>query len=158
MSRLLLVLLSLMLSLKRKVRKDILAVGLPHCCMRLATFYGPEMRAALALGVFLEKAHKNETIQIHGTGKQTRTMTFVDDIVSGIVTIAETEPKYTVVNITTEEIVSVFDMVNHAKKITGNNVECVHVEDRFGQIHEEMIYRVDYSHWDGSGRQVLKKE
>ena len=30
-------------------------------------------------------------------------------------------------------------MVNHAKKITGNNVECVHVEDRFGQIHEEMI-------------------
>jgi len=124
---------------KKESEKEILAVGLPHCCMRLATFYGPEMRAALAPGVFLEKAHKNETIQIHGTGKQTRTMTFVDDIVNGIVTIAETEPKYPVVNITTEEIVSVFDMINHAKKLTGNNVECVHVEDRFGQINEEMI-------------------
>ena len=49
---------------KQQSEKDIVAVGLPHCCMRLATFYGPEMRAALAPAVFLDKAHKNETIQI----------------------------------------------------------------------------------------------
>jgi nucleoside-diphosphate-sugar epimerase len=125
---------------KKESEKDILEVGLPHCCMRLATFYGPEMRAALAPAVFLDKAHKNETIQIHGSGKQTRTMTYVDDIVSGIVTITESDPKYTVVNVTTEEITSVVDMIKHAKNITGNNVKCINVEDRDGQIHEEMIY------------------
>ena len=98
------------------------------------------MRAALAPAVFLDKAHKNETIQIHGSGKQTRTMTYVDDIVSGIVAIAESEPTYAIVNVTTEEITSVMDMIRHAKNITGNNVKCINVEDRDGQIHEEMIY------------------
>ena len=125
---------------KKESEKDILAVGLPHCCMRLATFYGPEMRAALAPAVFLDKAHKNEAIEIHGSGKQTRTMTYVDDIVSGIITIVESDPKYTVINVTTEEITSVMDMIRHAKNITGNDVECVNVEDRECQIHEEMIY------------------
>jgi len=125
---------------KKESEKDILKVGLPHCCMRLATFYGPEMRAALAPAVFIDKAHKNETIQIHGSGKQTRTMTYVDDIVTGIVTITESEPKYTIINVTTEEITSVVDMIKHAKNITGNNVKCINVEDRDGQIHEEMIY------------------
>ena len=146
---------------KKESEKEILEVGLPHCCMRLATFYGPEMRAALAPAVFLDKAHKNETIEIHGSGKQTRTMTYVDDIVSGIVTIAESEAKYTVVNVTTEEITSVIDMIRHAKNITGNNVECINVEDRDGQIHEEMIYSKRLQSlgwkWETSFEEGMKK-
>ena len=125
---------------KKESEQEILNVGLPHCCMRLATFYGPEMRGALAPAIFLDKAHNNECIEIHGTGKQTRTFTYVDDIVSGIIAIAESEPKYTVINITSEEITSVLDIIEHSKNITGNNVECVHIEDRNGQIYEEMIH------------------
>ena len=125
---------------KKESELEILKVGLPHCCMRLATFYGPEMRAALAPAVFLNKAHKNETIEIHGTGKQTRTLTYVDDIVSGIITLVENKPKYTIVNITTEEITSVLEMINHAKKCTGNDVKCIHIKDRYGQIYKEVIH------------------
>lgn len=124
---------------KAESEKDILSIGLPHCCMRLATFYGPEMRAALAPAIFLDKAHKNETIEIHGTGNQTRTITYIDDIVNGIITILENQPKYTIINITTEEIVSVIDMINHSKNITGNDVNCMNIKDRDGQIYEEMI-------------------
>jgi len=90
--------------------------------------------------VFLDKAHKNETIEVHGSGKQTRTMTYVDDIVSGIITIAESKPEYTIINITTEEITSVNDMIIHAKNLTGNKVKCINVVDREGQIHEEIIH------------------
>ena len=124
---------------KQESEEKILKIGLPHCCMRLATFYGPEMRAALAPGVFLDKAHNNQKIDIHGDGKQTRTLTYVDDIVSGIVTIAESEPKHTIVNVTTEEIVSVLDMVRIAKEVTSNDVDVEHVEDRVGQIYREVI-------------------
>lgn len=124
---------------KKESEKDILKIGLPHCCMRLATFYGPEMRSALAPAVFLDKAHKNETIEIHGSGEQTRTMTYVDDIVSGIIAIVENEAKYTIINITTEEETSVLDMINHAKKITGKDNKCVHIKDRNGQIQKEVI-------------------
>ena len=113
--------------------------GMPHCCMRLATFYGPEMRSALAPAVFLEKAHNNETIEIHGDGNQTRTMTYVDDIVNGIVTIVESKERHLIVNITTEESVSVLDMVKYAKEITNNNTKVVHIKDRDGQIYKEVI-------------------
>jgi UDP-glucose 4-epimerase len=119
--------------------KSVANNGKNHCCMRLATFYGPEMRGALAPAVFLNKAHKNETIEIHGDGKQTRTMTYVDDIVNGIVTITESDKKYLIVNITTEETVSVLDMVKYAKEITQNNTRVIRVEDRDGQIYKEVI-------------------
>ena len=126
---------------KKESEKEISEVGLPHCNMRLATFYGPEMRAALAPAVFIDKAYKNETINIHGSGDQTRTLTYVDDIVNGIVTITATEPKYTIMNVTTEEIISVKEMIQHAKDVTGNqNVPLKHVEDRNGQIYKEVIY------------------
>tara|TARA_B110000902_G_scaffold250428_1_gene309596 strand:- start:2 stop:865 length:864 start_codon:yes stop_codon:yes gene_type:complete len=124
---------------KAESEKDILEVGLPHCCMRLATFYGPEMRSALAPAIFLDLSHKNKTIQIHGDGNQSRTMTYVDDIVSGIVTLCETEPKYTVVNITTEEVNTVLEMIQISKVLTGNNNNCIHINDRYGQIYTELI-------------------
>ena len=143
---------------KKESEKEILSVGLPHCCMRLATFYGPEMRPALAPAIFLDKAHQNETIEIHGSGKQTRTMTHVDDIVNGIVTITENEPKYDVVNITTEESVSVLDMIRISKELTGNDVKTLHIDDRNGQIHKEVIlssrlqefgWKPQYSFYEG---------
>ena len=124
---------------KVESEKEILEVGLPHCCMRLATFYGPAMRPALAPAIFLDRSHKNKTIEIHGNGNQNRTLTYVDDIVNGIVTIAENDPKYTIINITTEEIISVKEMVEISKALTGNYVASVNIEDRPGQIYKEMI-------------------
>jgi UDP-glucose 4-epimerase len=128
---------------KKESEEDILEsikkTGINHCCMRLATFYGPEMRTALAPAVFLDKAHNNQTIEIHGDGKQTRTITYVDDIVNGIVCVAESDKKYSIINITTEEIVSVLDMINYCKKITQNNPKIIFVKDREGQIYKEVI-------------------
>lgn len=124
---------------KKTSEEDILKFGLPHCCMRLATFYGPQMRGALAPAIFLDRAHNDETIEIHGDGNQSRTMTYVDDIASGIVAILENVPKYSVINITTEEVVNVKEMISIAKELTNNNVECINVKDREGQIYKEQI-------------------
>jgi len=55
--------------------------------MRLATFYGPAMRSALAPAMFIDKIHNNSQIDVHGSGNQTRTMTYVYDIVDGIIVI-----------------------------------------------------------------------
>ena len=66
-------------------------------------------------------------------------MTYVDDIVNGIVTIVESKERHLIVNITTEESVSVLDMVKYAKEITNNNTKVVHIKDRDGQIYKEVI-------------------
>jgi UDP-glucose 4-epimerase len=128
---------------------DILQVGLPHCVMRLATFYGPEMRGALAPALFLDAAHHKRPIEVHGTGEQTRTMTYIDDITSGIITILEAEPRDTVINVTTEDSVSVNQMVAVALKLTTAAAKMsaassavthvVHIDDRPGQIYTEAI-------------------
>jgi UDP-glucose 4-epimerase len=118
---------------------DIKKAGGSHCIMRLATFYGPGMRGALCPAVFLDLAHRGKTLNIHGDGKQTRTFTFVDDIVSGVFTIATSEPKYDVVNVTTTESVSVLQIAALAKEVTGNDVPIEHIKDREGQILKEEI-------------------
>jgi nucleoside-diphosphate-sugar epimerase len=124
---------------KLESEKDILEIGLPHCCMRLATFYGPEMRKELAPAIFLHNIHNDLPIDIHGSGKQTRTLTYVDDIVSGIMTIAHTEPKYDIINITTTEIVSVLDMIKVSENIIDKKANTSYCIDRDHQIYEEII-------------------
>ncbi len=113
--------------------------GMKYNILRLATFYGPEMRPALAPYIFLKKAMKGEIIEIHGDGKQTRTFTYVDDIVDGIVAVLEKDVWNEIINITTEEEISVLDLARLCMEITGNNVELKFVEDRPGQIYKEEI-------------------
>jgi len=124
---------------KLESEKDILAIGLPHCCMRLATFYGPEMRKELAPAIFLHNIYHDLPIDIHGTGTQTRTITYVDDIVSGIVTIAHTVPKYEIINITTNEANSVLNMITVAENIIGKKATKNYILDREHQIHKQII-------------------
>jgi len=124
---------------KLQSERDILAIGLPHCCMRLATFYGPEMRKELAPAIFLHNIYHDLPIDIHGTGKQTRTITYVDDIVSGIVTIAHTKPKYEIINVTTTEANSVLNMIEITEKIIGKVATTNHGIDREHQIFKQII-------------------
>jgi UDP-glucose 4-epimerase len=113
--------------------------GIKYNILRLATFYGPEMRPALAQYIFLSKVMKGEPIEIHGTGKQTRTFTYVDDIVNGIVAVLESGIWNEIINITTEEETSVLTLAKLAIKIVGRKVPLKFVADRPGQIKREQI-------------------
>lgn len=126
---------------KARSEEDILKTGLPHCCMRLSTFYGADMREALAPATFMKRLHNGQELNIHGDGKQTRNLTYVDDVVSGIVTIALTEPKYDIVNVVSDDILSVIDVANTVAKVMGktDELKMTHVKDRDGQIKYENI-------------------
>lgn len=126
---------------KAASEKDVLKSGSPHCCMRLSTFYGADMREALAPATFMKRLHDNKPLHIHGNGKQTRNLTYVDDVVSGIVTIALSEPKYDIVNVVSDDIVSVLDIANVVGNVMNktDSMKLVHVADRDGQIMYENI-------------------
>jgi nucleoside-diphosphate-sugar epimerase len=113
--------------------------GLEYNIMRLATFYGPEMRPALAIHVFLAQALKNQPITVHGDGSQTRTLTYINDIVSGMVSLFNSGVKNEIVNITTEEEVSVLDMVKTVKEVTKSKSDIVFIPQRPGQILKEQL-------------------
>ena len=109
-----------------------------HSILRLATFYGPNMRESLAVSVFINSILNGKEIRIHGNGLQTRCYTHVEDICSGIITVLNSKTNG-IFNISTEEETSVNELVNLISKITGNEIKTTYVNDRFGQIVRSKI-------------------
>ncbi len=68
--------------------------GLKYTIARFFGSYGPHQNLTWWGGpqsVFIEKAFKNEAIEVHGDGTQTRTFTYVDDTVGALVSCIENE-------------------------------------------------------------------
>ena len=65
--------------------------GVDTAIVRIFNTYGPRMRAhdGRAIPTFLRQALGNEPITVFGTGSQTRSFCYVDDLVDGILRLAE---------------------------------------------------------------------
>lgn len=72
---------------------------LPTTGLRFFTVYGPWGRPDMALFLFTKAILKGETIKVFNRGKMSRNFTYVDDIVSGIMTVLDKNLPYDVVNI-----------------------------------------------------------
>ena len=110
-----------------------------YSLMRLATFYGPQMRKSLATHMFIEKALNNEIVTIHGNGKQTRCYTHVEDIATGIRVLLEQIKLPPIINIASNESVSVLELLDLIKQLTNKNIKTDLVTDREGQIYNSNI-------------------
>jgi UDP-glucuronate 4-epimerase len=73
--------------------------GLNVTALRFFTVYGPWGRPDMALFKFTDSIIKGETIEVYNFGKMTRNFTYVDDIVSGIITVLDKGKGYGVMNI-----------------------------------------------------------
>ena len=77
--------------------------GLPATGLRFFTVYGPWGRPDMAAYLFTNTIYANQTIKLFNFGNHSRDFTFVDDIVTGILTVLERQPKgvppYAVYNI-----------------------------------------------------------
>ena len=109
-----------------------------HAILRLATFYGPNMRSSLATSIFIEALKNDEQIHIHGNGLQTRCYTHVEDIASGIITVMDSN-KNGIYNISSDEEMNVIDLIELIAELMGKTANTLHVEDRFGQINKSKI-------------------
>jgi len=60
---------------------------------RIFNTYGPRMRKddGRAVPNFIESAFKNEPLTIYGTGEQTRSFTYIDDLIEGLLLFLESE-------------------------------------------------------------------
>lgn len=64
----------------------------PTTAFRFFTVYGPWGRPDMALFKFVEAIRQNRPIDIFGEGRMSRDFTYVDDIVEGIVRLAQVPP------------------------------------------------------------------
>jgi UDP-glucose 4-epimerase len=57
--------------------------GLPTTVVRPFNIYGPGQVGEGAMSIFIQRALKNERIQVHGDGTQIRAWCYIDDMVKG---------------------------------------------------------------------------
>ncbi|WP_020522626.1 NAD-dependent epimerase/dehydratase family protein [Catelliglobosispora koreensis] len=67
------------------------AYGVDTAIVRIFNTFGPRMRAddGRAIPTFINRAIRNEPLEVTGTGSQTRSICFVDDLVRGILLLLD---------------------------------------------------------------------
>ncbi|MFG1868001.1 NAD-dependent epimerase/dehydratase family protein [Micromonospora arborensis] len=102
--------------------------GLDAAIVRIFNTYGPRMRPddGRAIPTFISQALRGEPITVHGTGNQTRSICFVEDLVRGILLLldsTETGP----VNCGTEHELSMRQLAELIVSLSDSNSQVTYV-------------------------------
>jgi dTDP-glucose 4,6-dehydratase len=100
--------------------------GVDTCIARIFNTFGPRMRPndGRAIPTFLRQALADKPVTVFGDGTQTRSFCYVDDLIRGLASLAESgvhEP----VNLGNPHEMSLIDMANTVVELTGSRSEIV---------------------------------
>jgi len=103
--------------------------GADVALVRIFNTYGPRMSVGdgRAIPTFITQALRGEPLTVMGTGEQTRSITYVDDLVRGILALldsSETGP----VNCGTEHEITMNALAQTIVDLTGSSSPIIHVE------------------------------
>jgi len=100
--------------------------GLSTRIVRIFNTYGPRMRLrdGRAIPNFITQALRGEPITIYGDGSQTRSFTFVDDLVRGILMLLDSDESDPV-NLGNPEELTIRTMAQAVLEITGSSSEII---------------------------------
>jgi UDP-glucuronate decarboxylase len=97
---------------------------------RIFNTYGPRMSSndGRVISNFIVQALKGDDITIFGDGSHTRSFQYVDDLVSGMIRLMDTDDTFTgPVNLGNTVEISVKDLANMIVKLTGSKSKIVHL-------------------------------
>lgn len=114
---------------------------------RLFNTTGPRQtgRYGMVLPNFVSQALSNKPITVHGSGEQTRCFCHVDDVVEAIIRLINNpEAVGEVFNIGNDTEISMFELAERVKELTGSEseIEKIEYEDVYAPGFEDMLRRV----------------
>lgn len=121
--------------------------GLPVVVVRLFNTVGPRQtgRYGMVIPTFVRQALSGEPITVHGDGQQTRSFTYVGDVVDALVRLMETPAAVgQVVNIGNPEEVSILEVAERvkAKTASGSPIAFIPYAEAYDEGFEDMPRRV----------------
>ncbi len=121
--------------------------GLPVVIARLFNTVGPRQTGAYGMVIprFVEQALNNEPLTIYGDGKQTRTFTYVEDVVTALIGLMDCESATgEVFNIGGTEEISIQELAQRIINLSGSASQIQHIpyEEAFEKDFEDMQRRV----------------
>ena len=111
--------------------------GLETVALRYFNVYGPRQAGGEYSGVitaFFEQACAGQDITVEGDGSQIRDFVHVDDVVRANLLAATTDEVGEAYNVGTGRSVSVLDLAELIRELSGSRSEIVHVDARPGDI------------------------
>ena len=101
--------------------------GLDTCIVRIFNTYGPRMRPndGRAVPTFMRQALEGQPITVFGDGTQTRSFCYVDDLIRGLVLLAESG-EHLPVNIGNPREFTLNELAETVLRVTGSSSEVVH--------------------------------
>jgi dTDP-glucose 4,6-dehydratase len=100
--------------------------GVDTCIARIFNTYGPRMRPfdGRALPNFMRQALANKPLTVYGDGSQTRSFCYCDDLIRGLVLLAESE-EHLPVNLGNPDEKSLLELAETVIRITGSTSDIV---------------------------------
>lgn len=122
-------------------------MGLPVVVVRLFNTVGPRQTGhyGMVLPTFVQQALTGQPITVYGTGKQTRSFTYVGDVVDVLSRLLrEPAVKGEIFNIGSGEVTSIIDLARKVKAISGSNspIHYVPYDQAYPPSFEDMLERV----------------
>ena len=101
--------------------------GVDTAIVRIFNTYGPRMRArdGRAIPTFLRQALQNQPITVFGDGSQTRSFCYVDDLVRGIIALAESG-HHDPVNVGNPNEFTLLELAREVIAVAGSKSEIIH--------------------------------
>src|SRR5436305_521415 len=98
--------------------------GVDTCIVRIFNTYGKRMRPndGRAIPTFLRQAQANEPLTVFGDGSQTRSFCYVDDLVRGLVLLAESG-EHLPVNLGNPQELTLLELAETVIRVTGSRSE-----------------------------------
>lgn len=97
--------------------------GISGIALRFFNVYGPRQDNRMVIPRFFEQALKNSPLTVYGNGDQTRDFTWIEDTIKSTILLAEKVSGFEIFNIANEKELSIAELANSIKSITGSSSE-----------------------------------
>lgn len=92
-------------------------------CLRFFTVYGPRQRPEMAIHNFSKRIFNEEKISLFGDGNSKRDYTYIDDIISGIISAIDNLKGFEIINLGNSETIALPDLVKKLEGIINKKAE-----------------------------------
>lgn len=93
--------------------------GLSVVCLRFFTVFGPAQRPDLAIAKFMRLMASGQEIPVFGDGTTMRDYTYIDDIISGLISAMQVNAPYRIYNLGGSNPVSLSHLIEVLEEVTG---------------------------------------
>lgn len=108
---------------------------LPTLSLRYFTVYGPRQRPDMAINKFIRSILNDDEVIIYGNGEQERDFTYIQDVITAIITAMESNYVGEVFNVGGGSKISLNELIREIEIVMGKSASLKYLEKQKGDVN-----------------------